>query len=266
MNNFSSGFLAIILAGFMAGKEVKLTGTLICQIKCNLSFSLANRRGLSLTSLPPFSLSFSLSLREVIHYCNLFAAENAKYLFNFEHSSIYLFAQSQFKQKSPRSTLLLPASPLDWVTFGRAYRLRLVGKIFNFLPELSERERKKQIRTKQTCPRDQNQSLQSAGGGNVDTRWQLELRLKLRLRLELVSGLLVSSVICTKIWLSIIDGGNNGNVKCTRQLLQLPACLPACLPTGHDSQSLFLLLCLLPLPQRGFYLKTILFALWICGA
>lgn len=105
--------------------------------------------------------------------------------------------------------------------------MRLVGKIFNFLPELSERERKKQIRTKQTCPRDQNQSLQSAGGGNVDTRWQLELRLKLRLRLELVSGLLVSSVICTKIWLSIIDGGNNGNVKCTRQLLQLPAFLPA---------------------------------------
>lgn len=134
------------------------------------------------------------------------------------------------------------------MTFGRAYRLRLVGKIFNFLPELSERERKKQIRTKQTCPRDQNQSLQSAGG-NVDTRWQLELRLKLRLmlRLELVSGLLVSSQICTKIWLSIIDGGNNGNVKCTRHLLQLPACLPACLPTGHDSQSLFLLLRLHPL-------------------
>lgn len=108
LNNFSSGFLAIILAGFMAGKEVKLTGTLICQIKCNLSFSLANRRGLSLTSLPPFSLSFSLSLREVIHYCNLFAAENAKYLFNFEHSSIYLFAQSQFKQKSSRSPLVYP--------------------------------------------------------------------------------------------------------------------------------------------------------------
>lgn len=47
----------------------------------------------------------------------------------------------------------------------------------------------------------------------------------LKLRLELLAGLLVSSQISTKIWLSIIDGGNNGNVECSSLLA---ACLPAC--------------------------------------
>lgn len=151
-----------------------------------------------------------------------------------------------------------------WVTFGRAYRLRLVGKIFNFLPELSDwkRERRGRERVKRKSEpnklawRIQNQSLQSAGG-NVDTRWQLELMLKLRL--ELLAGLLVSSQISTKIWLSIIDGGNNGNVECSGLLAANEARL-ASLPL------LPLLFSPFPTPRRGFYLKTILFALWICGA
>lgn len=131
----------------MAGKEkasqkAKLTGNLICQIKCNLSFSLAHRRRLSLTSLPCFLPSLSLFAKSFIIVIYLQLKMPNIYLILSILQFICLPNRSSNKNlPSPPSSTLFPLP--GWVTFGRAYRLRLVGKIFNFLPELSDWKRER---------------------------------------------------------------------------------------------------------------------------
>lgn len=186
----------------------------------------------------------------------------------------FICLPNRSSNKSAPSPTQLPSAPVPalvcWVTFGWAYRLRLVGKIFNFLPELSEGEKKKkQIRTKkQTCRRGPKSAvcsslLHSAAAGNVDTRWQLkpEQEPQPRLQTRLRSGQKYGSVLSMAVTMATSQRN-------------AAALAPAscCLPTGTTCSLLLLLLpasaaLLLLLPRRGFYyLKTILFALWICGA
>lgn len=155
------------------------------------------------------------------------------------------------------------------MTFGWAYRLRLVGKIFNFLPELSEGEKKKEANQNQktNLPAGTETKvcslLHSAAAGNVDTRWQLkpEQEPQPRLQTRLRSGQKYGSVLSMAVTMATSQRN-------------AAALAPAscCLPTGTTCSLLLLLLLpasaalLLLLPRRGFYLKTILFALWICGA
>lgn len=93
-------------------------GNLICQINCNLSFSRAK------------------PVQRVFHYCNLFASENAKYLFNFEHSSIYLFAQSSSNRKAPLGKLPARSSQLSDIWQGIS--IAISKKIENFLAKHSK--------------------------------------------------------------------------------------------------------------------------------
>lgn len=152
------------------------------------------------------------------------------------------------------------------MTFGWAYRLRLVGKIFNFLPELSEGEKKKEANQNQKTNLPAGTKvcslLHSAAAGNVDTRWQLkpEQEPQPRLQTRLRSGQKYGSVLSMAVTMATSQRN-------------AAALAPAscCLPTGTTRCLLLLLLpasaaLLLLLPRRGFYLKTILFALWICGA
>lgn len=96
------------------------SGNLICQINCNLSLSLAKPE-----------------LR-VFHYCNLFASENAKYLFNFEHSSIYLFAQSNSNKKAPSASSQLPARSSLLSDIWQGISIAISKKIENFLAKHSK--------------------------------------------------------------------------------------------------------------------------------
>lgn len=104
--------------------------------------------------------------------------------------------------------------------------------------------------------------LHSAAAGNVDTRWQLkpEQEPQPRLQTRLRSGQKYGSVLSMAVTMATSQRN-------------AAALAPAscCLPTGTTCSVLLLLLpasvaLLLLLPRRGFYLKTILFALWICGA
>lgn len=188
----------------MAGKEkasqkAKLTGNLICQIKCNLSFSLDLP-----FLLPPFSLSVSLFAKSFIIVIYLQLKMPNIYLILSILQFICLPNRSSNKNL-PLAPLFYPLPP-PWLSdIRQGVSIAISRENFQFSTRavrLKERERREREREKRKSEpnklawRIQNQSL----------------------RLELLAGLLVSSQISTKIWLSIIDGGNNGNVECSSLL------------------------------------------------
>lgn len=104
--------------------------------------------------------------------------------------------------------------------------------------------------------------LYSDAAGNVDTRWQLkpeqEQEPQLRLQTRLRSGQKYGSVLSMAVTMATSQ-------RTPRHLLQLPAACQRARLAPCSSPPLPPLP-LQPYSCRGFYLKTILFALWICGA
>lgn len=161
--------------------------------------------------------------------------------------------------------VFLPPLP-GWVTFGRAYRLRLVGNIFNFLPELSDwkrerggRERKKGNQNQTNLPGEFKTKVCSLPAAMLTPvgswswcwswGWNCWRGISSRLRSAQKYGSVLSMAV-------------------TMATSNAPAYwLPDCLPANEARlANLPLLLPPFPTPRRGFYLKTVLFALWICGA
>lgn len=143
----------------------------------------------------------------------------------------FICLPNRSSNKSAPSPIRLPSAPapalLCWVTFGWAYRLRLVGKIFNFLPELSEGEKKSKSEPKNKLAGG-DQSQQSAP---LCCRRQCWHPLAAEAGAGAAAEASDSSQIWAEIWLSIIDGGNNGNVTTKRRGTCSSFLLPA---NGHD--------------------------------
>lgn len=221
---------------------------------------------------PPFPTSFLLSLS-----LSLFAKSFIIVIYlQLKMPNIYLILSIlQFiclpNRSSNKNLPSLPFLPLPgWVTFGRAYRLRLVGKIFNFLPELSDWKRERGAREREKK------------GNQNQTNLPGEFKTKV---CSLPAAMLtpVGSWSCCWSWgwncwrgfssrlRSAQKYGSVLSMAVTMATSNAPAYwLPGWLPANEARLASLPLLPLLfspfPTPRRGFYLKTILFALWICGA